>query len=298
MLNDLHSVIGAFVATLKSPKTAKSYQGALLRFEQLAPPELERVDETLLIAFSDTLSDKAAATRELYLSAVVSFFAYLIYTRQSETVSLDRARLILKKLRGRTATRFSNYPMQDLQTFLNYAQSLTASILELRDRALIVCMAKSGLRVSEAASLKLRDLDLEQGQAVVSGKGDKQAVVYFGSATAVIKDYLDARRDKAPHMPLFTKCDTHQGNQHNNPEHLTAGGIWKMVEKRAVEALGHKRGIHPHALRHYFVTTIWRSTHDLVLAKELARHENVQTTMRYTHVSDDALKAAHMSVFK
>jgi len=295
--NDLHEAIGAFIATLKSPKTAKSYQVSLLEFEQIAPAELSRVDETLLMPFHESFSGKAEATKQIRMNAVVSFFRYLVFTKQGPAVNLEMARLINRTLRGRAATRFSNYPMQDLQTFIDYAESLTLNILGLRDRALIVSMAKSGLRVSEAASLKLRDVDLEQGQAVVIGKGDKQAVVYFGSAVSVIKDYLNARRDKAPYMPLFTKCDTHHGNQHNNPEHLTAGGIWKMVEKRAVEALGHKRGIHPHALRHYFVTTVWKSTHDLVLAKELARHENVQTTMRYTHVSDDQLRDAHRRVF-
>ncbi|MDQ3004157.1 MAG: tyrosine-type recombinase/integrase, partial [Chloroflexota bacterium] len=60
---------------------------------------------------------------------------------------------------------------------------------------------------------------------------------------------------------------------------------------------GYDHDIHAHSLRHYFITNIWAKTGDAALAKELARHESIQTTMRYTHISDVAKKDAHARIF-
>src|SRR5687767_10316017 len=231
MYPTLHDAIGGFIPTLKSPKTAKSYLWCLERFEKIAPADLASIDETLLIAFHESLSGKSEATKAMHMVAVTSFFAYLVYTKQTTVIDLDMARLIKKKLRGHAGKRISNYSMQDIQTVIDYAESLTYTNLNLRDRALIITLAKTGLRAGEAASLKIQDVDLEQGQAVVIGKGDAQAVIYFGSATQAIGDYLNTRSDKYPSMPLFTQCGAGQRNQHNNHEHLTAGAIWKMIAK-------------------------------------------------------------------
>src|SRR5688572_14211664 len=146
MSNDLREAIGIFIASITNPETSRAYSQALTRFEEVAPAELARVDETLLMPFADAMSDKATGTRDLYLSAVISFFAFLIYTKRSDSVSLDRARMIKKKLRGRQAERISNYPMKELQALIDYAKDNLRlerignpwqSLLALRDRALI-----------------------------------------------------------------------------------------------------------------------------------------------------------------
>jgi len=296
---NLHEAIGAFVTTIPNPSTARVYRDALFNFEQIAPSELARVDETYLLPYADTMSGKAIASKQLYLQAVISFFAFLIYTRQSECVNLDRAKLIKQKLIGRN-TRISNYNMQDLQTLIDYARGLngrargTCGMENLRDRALILTLAQTGLRKSEAVSLKLSDCDLHAGQAVVIGKGNKQAVVYFGpDSLAAVREYIAARRDKSLSSPLFMREG--RGGLTRDTDHLNSTSVNKLVNRRAREVLGH--GIAVHALRHYFVTSVWRETHDLMLAKELARHASVLTTQRYTHVSDDQLRDAHRRVF-
>ena len=298
-MSNLHDAIGAYVASIPNPKTAKSYSRALVGFEKIAPAELDRVNETYLMPYADTMTGKAIASKQIYFSAVISFFAFLIYTRQSEAVNLDRARMIKHKLIGRTS-RISNYNTQELQALVDYAKGLdgrargTCGMENLRDRALILTLAETGLRRSEAVSLKLADVDLEQGQAVVIGKGDKQAVVYFGpDSLQAVKDYIEARADKSPSSPLFMREG--RGGLVSDINHLNSSSVNKLVNRRAREVLGH--GIAVHALRHHFVTSVWRETHDLMLAKELARHASVLTTQRYTHVSDEQLRAAHRRVF-
>lgn len=296
---NLHDAIGAFIASIKNPQTAESYSRALSLFERIAPADLARVDETYLIPYLDTMGGKAAATKNLRLSAVISFFAFLIYTKQSGAVSLDRARMLKTKLIGRDSKRISNYPIKDLQTLVAYVKGLKPANRVsprgaelLRDRALILTLAETGLRRAEVISLKISDVDFTTGQAVVIGKGDKQAVVYFGSASLqAVRDYIEARVYKSPDSPLFMR---HGKGEKAAP--LDGTSINKIVNKRAREVLGH--GMSVHSLRHYFVTFVWVTTHDLALAKNLARHESVQTTMRYTHISDDQLRTAHREIFK
>lgn len=300
-MNTLHEAIGAFIASIENPQTARAYQEGLTRFEKVAPVELSRLDETYLHPFMDQLSGYSIATKQINLSAVTSFFAFLVLTKASTAIRLDRAKLIKRKLIGRSPKRISNYNMNDLQTLVEYAKGLdgcargTCGMENLRDRALILTLAETGLRKSEAVSLKLSDCDLHAGQAVVIGKGNKQAVVYFGPHSLVaVKEYIQARRAKSPSSPLFMREG--RGGLVSDVDHLDSTSVNKLVNRRAREVLG--KGIAVHALRHYFVTSVWQKTHDLVLAQGLARHESVETTRRYTHVADDQLRDAHRRVFQ
>jgi integrase/recombinase XerC len=299
-MSTLHSAIGAFVATIANPRTARAYSDALIGFEQIAPAELARVDETYLLPFMETLDGYSIATQQIKLSAVTSFFAFLVYAKISMSISLDRAKLIKQKLIGRTPKRISNYNMSDLQALVEYVKGLdgrsrgTCGMENLRDKALILTLAETGLRKSEAVSLKLSDCDLQAGQAVVIGKGNKQAVVYFGpDSLSAVKEYIAARRDKSLSSPLFMREG--RGGLVSDTDHLESTSVNAIVNRRAREVLG--KGIAVHALRHYFVTTVWQKTHDLVLAQGLARHESIETTRRYTHVSDNQLRDAHKRVF-
>jgi integrase/recombinase XerC len=303
----LHEAIGGFVATLKNAETNRCYRKALAQFEKLAPQELALVDETLLFAFDGALAGRSDATKDAYLSAVISFFRFVIYTKQSKSINLEIARMIKKNLRGRVPVRISNYPMAELQQLIDYARDNLSlprignpwqSLLALRDRALILVLAQTGLRRAEAARLKVSDVDLEAGQAVVIGKGNKQAVIYFGpDALQAVRDYIEARPGKGPDLPLFQRHDKAKGP--NPDKHITPQAIANVINMRAREVLGYDHpAIHAHSLRHYFVTTIWQKTGDPVLAKELARHESIQTTMRYTHASDGQLRNAHRRVFE
>lgn len=295
-MSNLHSAIGAFVATIRNPRTARAYSDALVRFEKIAPSELAAVDETLLAPFMKILDGYSIATKQLNLGAVIQFFAFLIYARMSDNVSLDRARLIKRKLIGRNPKRISNYNMRDVEALVTYAQTLTASLLDLRDRALILTLAETGLRKSEAASLRLCDVSYDNEQAVVIGKGDKQAVVYFGECSQqAVTEYIEARPDKELGSPLFMRHGWKGSNDHRTGP-LHGSSINKIIDRRALEVLGH--GIAVHALRHYFVTTVWQKTGgNLKLAQELARHESIAATERYAHVSNDVLRDAHRRVF-
>jgi site-specific recombinase XerD len=166
-----------------------------------------------------------------------------------------------------------------------------AEILALRDRALLLTLYSTQLRVSELCHLNRDQLDYERGLAVVVGKGRKTRTVFFGpEALEAIDRYLDARADQ--YRPLFIRHD------HNAPrpdpatdprgESLRlAVDTAEYVVKRACASRGIKAT--PHSYRHYGATAMIRAGMDLRSVQEALGHASVTTTQIYTHVNPKRL---------
>ena len=196
---------------------------------------------------------------------------------------------------------------------LSFALKLSEQVFEnehiklraLRDRAFLLTLADTGLRVHEACDLRRGDVDRNEGRAVIIGKGDKQAVVRFSSrALRTLRDYLSARSqlDGASNrpltaLPLFARHDKGAGKKVKPISTATGRNI---VKDRVRQALGDDAvgTITPHSFRHYFVTTVLRASGNLKLAQELARHSNIQVTQRYAHLSDDELDKGYYDIFE
>ena len=174
----------------------------------------------------------------------------------------------------------------------------------LRDRAFVLTLADTGLRISEACSLKRGDIDWLEQRAVIIGKGDKQAVVYFSNrCIQALKAYLHARANVEPNsriplgsQPLFARHDI-RASKKIRP--ITAGGMWKAIKgdpkqgiKGRIEEAGVERNaVRIHDFRHYFVTLTYLAKGDLKMSQVLARHESIATTNRYAHFNTEAAKA-------
>ncbi len=176
----------------------------------------------------------------------------------------------------------------------------------MRDRAFILVLADTGLRVHEACGLRRGDLDWNEQKAIVIGKGDRQAVVRFSSRSLhAIKDYLSVRSKldgssgkPLPSLPLFPRHDRGAGKK---VKPITTGTGRNIIHQRVSEALGAEAAdtITPHSFRHYFVTTVLRgSGGNLKMAQELARHRNIAVTQRYAHLSNDELDKTYGQIFE
>jgi integrase len=175
----------------------------------------------------------------------------------------------------------------------------------MRDRAFLLMLADTGLRVHEACKLRRGDVDWNEHRAVVIGKGDKQAVVRFTTRSVnAIKDYLALRAEtdggsgkQLAALPLFARHDKGAGKK-TKPMTPTTGR--NIVKERVAQILGKESvgKITPHSFRHYFVTTVLRGSGNLKLAQELARHANIQVTQRYAHLSDDELDKGYYDIFE
>ena len=160
----------------------------------------------------------------------------------------------------------------------------------LRDRALLEVMYACGLRSSEAVSLELADLDLEEGLLRTRGKGSKERVVPIGrQAVAALSAYLRSGRGE-----LLADGSSAHVFLNRRGTGLTRQGLYKIVQGHARRA-GLEAKMSPHTLRHSFATHLLAGGCDLRSLQEMLGHADLATTQVYTHLSADRLKDAYFS---
>jgi len=160
----------------------------------------------------------------------------------------------------------------------------------LRDRAILELLYATGARVSELATLKCRDVHLQQRYLVCHGKGDKQRIVPLGTqAIVAVHQYLEnqrprlaARREPASEWLILSPRGAP----------LRRERIWELIKKYAAR-VGVPSEISPHSLRHSFATHLLAGGADLRQVQELLGHASIATTQIYTHVDHTRLKAVH-----
>lgn len=299
------------VALARSPNTARTYQNGMAAFLKcLADTGLDPKTNDLSVLREDTitwfamgLKGFAPTTERLYLTAATGFFEYLA-GENLRPVNLARIRLLIRQRARRPGVRLPQFPADAIDKII---QEITATrsfegvetdekLRILRDRAFLLTLCDTGLRVHEACGLRRGDLDWNTGQALIIGKGNRQDIVRFSRrCQAALKDYLAARSaidgagGKAlAALPLFARHDKGAGKK-IKPITTTTGR--NIVNEAVRSILGEEAvgTITPHSFRHYFVTRVLRSSHNLKLAQELARHRNIAVTQRYAHLSNDEL---------
>jgi len=160
--------------------------------------------------------------------------------------------------------------------------------LEVRDRALLELLYACGLRIAEACTVRLENLDEEGGVIRVTGKGNKTRMIPIGrAALEALKFYLTNARPKliSPKTggEIFISVRGHA---------LTPARIWQLVRHYA-KAAGIEESIHPHQLRHSFATHLLAGGADLRIIQEMLGHASIATTQIYTQVDRGQLKSVH-----
>lgn len=309
------NAIASFLLMLDAKHSPRKQKGIsdveAIRWTQTT--SVNQLSEDAIAWFAERLKTQAPATEQLYLTATAGFYEFLAAERLAAP-NLPRLRLLIKQRSRRPGQRLPQFPGNLIDDVVKYAINLVtlpssddrARLALLRDRALIITLADTGLRIHEACELRRGDIDWNEGRALIIGKGDREAVVRFSTRSlAALKDYLAARSpfDGASgrtmqSLPLFARHDKRAGKK-VKPITTTTGR--NIVHQRVVEALGEEAAtsITPHSFRHYFVTTVLRSSGgNLKLAQELARHRNIAVTQRYAHLSDNELDQGYFEIFK
>ncbi|HET9589515.1 MAG TPA: site-specific integrase, partial [Anaerolineales bacterium] len=268
--------------------------------------------EDMISRLAVHLKSFSPATEQLYVRAVARFFKYLAAERLAE-INLPRMDLLIEQRTRKPGVRLPQFPTNEIERVLAFASDLASLPAEseverlraMRDRAFLLTLADTGLRVQEACNLRRGDLDWNEGRAIIIGKGNKQAVVRFTlRAMRALKDYLSRRSEldggsgkQLTSLPLFARHDKGTGKK-IKPITPTTGR--NIVAERVKQALGSEAEgrITPHSFRHYFVSTILRASGNLKLAQALARHENIQITQRYAHIDDDELDKGYYEIFE
>lgn len=151
----------------------------------------------------------------------------------------------------------------------------------LRDRALLELLYGAGLRVSEAARVDLRDVDLANRQIRVTGKGEKTRICLFGQpAHDALVAYLERGR---PELVVGAQPALFVGRQGRR---LAVRSMQALVRRYGTQAAIPQR-VHPHLLRHTFATHMIEGQADLRVVQALLGHASADTTQIYTAVTSE-----------
>ncbi len=216
------------------------------------------------------------ASRARKLSAIKSFYKYLtVRTKQLQENPV--ADLEYPKLR------------KSLPKYLTMEQSaaLLRSVSganEKRDYAILMLFLNCGIRRSELVGLNLSDVYEDRIRVV--GKGNKERIVYFGSACRkAIDAYLEERNKK-----VLTDNRALFGSRDNN--RISVSAVHRLVKKALLQAGLDSTQFSAHKLRHTAATMMLSGGVDVKTVQEVLGHENLNTTQIYTHIESTELKLA------
>jgi len=304
----------------RSANTHRTYKNGLAVFREVLrdhhlDPEKDPIaglKEDSVAWLAAALKTHSPATERLYLTAVSALFEW-VAAENLAPVNLPRVRLLIRQRARRPGVRLPQFPKDAIEQIVERLTPAPSGpyedenerLRDLRDRAFLITLADTGLRVHEACGLRRGDLDWNEGRAVIIGKGNKQAVVRFSRrAMLALRDYLAARAQldgaSGRHLaalPLFARHDKGAGKK---IKAITTATGRNIVAERVEQILGKEAvgTITPHSFRHYFVTRVLQASGNLKLAQELARHTNIAVTQRYAHLSDDELDKGYWDAFE
>lgn len=296
MESGLEQLVDAFQTYLKvnrnsSEHTKIAYQKDLTQFILFAanvrgkPPEQlkpEDVDYRLVRQYLAWLTQQGCqkATLARKLAALRSFFRYL---NQEQITDNNPVSMIKTPKQDKRLPSFLYY--EEVEQLLNAPDEQTS--LGIRDKALLEFLYSSGVRVSEAAALKVGDLELSLGYVRITGKGSKERIVPFGSKAArALERYL---RQARPGLVAKTKSDRDALFVNSRGGPLTVRGI-RYIINNYIKQLALEKKVSPHTLRHSFATHMLDRGADLRVVQELLGHVSLSTTQIYTHVTKQRIK--------
>ncbi len=154
---------------------------------------------------------------------------------------------------------------------------------ELRDLAMIDMFASTGMRVGEMVLLNINDIDFNERECVVFGKGSKERVVYFDARTKIhLLNYLHSRTDNNQALFVSLKAPHHR---------LKIGGVEKRLRELG-KSLGLNK-VHPHKFRRTLATMAIDKGMPIEQLQQLLGHRKIDTTLQYAMVKQSNVKMAH-----
>lgn len=153
----------------------------------------------------------------------------------------------------------------------------------LRDLAIIDILASTGMRVGEMVLLNRNDIDFNERECIVFGKGSKERVVYFDARTKIhLQNYLRSRKDDNPALFVSLKSPY---------ERLKIGGVEVRLREFGKQ-LGLQR-VYPHKFRRTLATTAIDKGMPIEQLQQLLGHRKIDTTLQYAMVKQSNVKIAH-----
>lgn len=264
----------------------------------LGAKKIDGLSERTLKNYKANLESFAAkvekSTAKITTDDIRGYIAYLDETRHLKETSLQTHINTLRAFFGwlTVEEKIKKNPMAKIKSLKldkkGARQALTVEELErlrdacrgYREKALVEFLVSSGCRLSEVAQLRAADLNLADRSVQVTGKGDKDRVVYFSvRARLMIEEYMMQRKggdglfvsSKSPYEPLKPRA------------------IQRIVHGLS-ERAGLEGRVHPHLLRHTFATHALNGGMDVTVIQRLLGHEDIATTQIYAELNEEGVR--------
>ena len=275
-----------FIVSLRSerglsPNTASAYARDLSQYHESIVSGDGTASEATVLAHIASLRERGLAPTSIArkLASIRAYHRFLIaedLATDDPTAAVDspsRPKALPKALTVDEMTRLVEAPDP-------------TTIIGRRDRAILETLYATGCRVSELTGLDVYDVDFETDTAMVTGKGNKQRLVPFGSyASRAIRVWLDDRLAlRIPGRDPGNLFLTVRGNA------MSRQSIWRIVRASGPAVGIDTSRLSPHVLRHSAATHMVEGGADLRTVQEILGHASVSTTQVYTKVSPEHLR--------
>lgn len=274
--SDLHRRIKYYLGAKKidglSERTLKNYKANLESFAAKVEKSAAKIttdDIRGYIAYLDETRHLKETSLQTHINTLRAFFGWLTVEEKIKKNPMAKIKsLKLDKKGARQALT-----VEELERLRDACRGY-------REKALVEFLVSSGCRLSEVAQLRAADLNLADRSMQVTGKGDKDRVVYFSvRARLMIEEYMMQRKggdglfvsSKSPYEPLKPRA------------------IQRIVHSLS-ERAGLEGRVHPHLLRHTFATHALNGGMDVTVIQRLLGHEDIATTQIYAELNEEGVR--------
>ncbi len=273
-----------------SVHTIRAYISDLTQFflyiEKFFPEgkvEAGQVSKLMLRDYLRDLSQNKRCNKTLSrkMTAINNFCIFLV--RRKLIARNPLSGMSMPKIESYVPTYFTE---KEIETLLEIPDQ--QSKFGIRNRAMLELMYSSGLRISEAAGCRIKDLDMKKGMIKVLGKGNKERIIPIGKPALESLHRYEKIRYK-----FLSKFSDDSLFLSKSGRPLTADEIREILD-RYIRLVARTKGYSPHTIRHSFATHLLSRGADLRAIQEMLGHSNLATTEKYTHISHTDL----MKVYK
>ena len=254
-----------------SPNTVASYCSDIQKFLSVSGVDPGKVLPDDILQYISTLENVSERSQARLLSALRSFFDWMqiegyMTENPCDMVDMPKLGVYLPSVLS----------VQEVEDIINSIDR--TDWIGLRDKAILEVLYGCGLRVSEAVSLRISGLYLDEGFVRIIGKGNKERLIPLGDmACSAVRAYLDVR----PQPGDSDSDDLLFLNRFGKS--FSRVSMFKLIKKQALVA-GINKEISPHTFRHSFATHLVENGADLRVVQEMLGHESITTTEIYTHI--------------
>ena len=276
--NDNLKLMDAFVSAKRiegcSEKTLKYYRTTIKAMVDSIDKNVRRIQTEDLRSYLTDYQEKNQSSRvtiDNIRRILSSFFSWL---EEEDYILKSPVRRIHKV---KTVTNIKEtYTDEELE-------KMRDNCAELRDLAIIDMLASTGMRIGEMVLLNKADINFNERECIVFGKGDKERVVYFDARAKIhLQNYINSRTDDNPALFVTLRLPH---------ERIKIGGIENRL--REMGKVLEIEKVHPHKYRRTLATMAIDKGMPIEQLQQLLGHKRIDTTLQYAMVKQSNVKQAH-----